>query len=83
MAVLQGSRVIATCDECRTRFDPVHGGVCPSCRRLLCATHLYGSNTDASLFRASMSPGVVDVDCYDANTWDDEFLAPLPDRRDP
>lgn len=43
MAVLQNSRVIATCDECRTPFDPVRGGVCPSCRRLLCATHLYGS----------------------------------------
>ena len=43
MAVFQGSKMIATCDECRTRFDPVHGGVCPSCRRLLCTTHLYGS----------------------------------------
>lgn len=43
MAVLQPSRVIATCDECRARFDPVRGGVCDSCRRLLCGTHYYGS----------------------------------------
>jgi hypothetical protein len=43
MAVLQPSRVVATCDVCRARFDPVHGGVCPSCRRLLCPTHYYGS----------------------------------------
>gem|GEM_PF-1262933 len=43
MAFLQPSRVIATCDECRARFDPVRGGVCDSCRRLLCPTHYYGS----------------------------------------
>jgi hypothetical protein len=43
MPFLQPSRVVATCDECRTRFDPVKGGVCPSCRRLLCGTHYFGS----------------------------------------
>src|SRR5690606_21626573 len=43
MSFLQPSRVSATCDECRTRFDPVKGGVCPACRRLLCGAHYYGS----------------------------------------
>ena len=43
MAYLQQSRMMATCDECRARFDPVRGGVCPNCRRLLCGTHYYGS----------------------------------------
>ena len=43
MPVFQPSRTLAACDECRTLFDPVHGGVCPSCRRLLCGTHYYGS----------------------------------------
>ncbi|HEX5582024.1 MAG TPA: hypothetical protein VFX39_10625, partial [Gemmatimonadaceae bacterium] len=43
MALLQRSRIIATCDECRLPFDPVRGGVCPRCRRLLCGTHYYGS----------------------------------------
>lgn len=47
------------------------------------ALHLYGTNTNASYFRVSMSPGVQMVDCYNANTWDDEFLAPLPDRPAP
>ena len=43
MAVFQPSRTIATCDECRAAFDPVNGGVCPSCRRLLCGEHYFGS----------------------------------------
>ncbi|HEU4628485.1 MAG TPA: hypothetical protein VFS08_02030 [Gemmatimonadaceae bacterium] len=43
MAVFQQSRTLATCDECRVHFDPVRGGVCPQCRRLLCGTHYYGS----------------------------------------
>ncbi|HEY0972525.1 MAG TPA: hypothetical protein VGE02_16260 [Gemmatimonadales bacterium] len=43
MAMLQRSRIIAKCDECRMPFDPVRGGVCPRCRRLLCGRHYYGS----------------------------------------
>jgi len=43
MAYLQQSRTIGTCDECRAAFDPVKGGVCPRCRRLLCGDHYYGS----------------------------------------
>jgi hypothetical protein len=43
MAVLQPSRTLATCDECRAVFDPVRGGVCLQCRRLLCGDHYYGS----------------------------------------
>ncbi|HEX2746768.1 MAG TPA: hypothetical protein VHM91_02120 [Verrucomicrobiales bacterium] len=40
------------------------------------ATYLYGSNTDASLFAASASPSVVDIDNYDANNWGSGFLSP-------
>ena len=43
MAYLQHSRTLGTCDECRAVFDPVKGGVCPRCRRLLCGEHYYGS----------------------------------------
>lgn len=43
MAYLQRSRIDAHCDECRLPFDPVSGGVCPRCRRLLCGRHYYGS----------------------------------------
>lgn len=41
--VLHQSGVVGTCDECRAPFDPVHGGVCPQCKRLLCPEHMYGS----------------------------------------
>lgn len=43
MAVLQPSRTLGRCDECRVSFDPVGGGVCPNCRRLLCGEHYFGS----------------------------------------
>ena len=56
MAVLQASRVIATCDTCRARFDPVRGGVCPSCRRLLCAEHYYGAPWRRVLGLLGMAP---------------------------
>jgi hypothetical protein len=41
--MLRPSSMMATCDECRARFDPVHGGVCSRCNRLLCGQHIYGS----------------------------------------
>lgn len=31
------------CERCGQWFDPVHGGVCASCGRILCGTDLYGS----------------------------------------
>ena len=31
------------CDACGGRVDLVHGGVCDSCRRIVCIRHLYGS----------------------------------------
>ena len=37
-----GPAQLARCDQCRTFFDPVYGGVCARCGRLLCATHLHG-----------------------------------------
>jgi hypothetical protein len=43
MAILRKSALLARCDECRLPFDPVWGGGCPSCGRLLCGVHLYGA----------------------------------------
>jgi hypothetical protein len=31
------------CDICDYRFDPIHGGVCEKCKRILCMKHLHGS----------------------------------------
>ena len=31
------------CDACGGRVDLVEGGVCTSCRRILCYRHLHGS----------------------------------------
>ena len=31
------------CERCGAWFDPVRGGVCPSCGRILCGDDLYGS----------------------------------------
>ena len=31
------------CDICDYRFDPIHGGVCDKCQRILCMKHLHGS----------------------------------------
>ncbi len=42
------------------------------------AQYMYGDNTSFPDSNSSMSPGVVNVDCYSADSWDDEFLAPLP-----
>jgi len=47
------------------------------------AAYYYGDSTGLSTIRHSMCPGAVEVDCYAAGVWDDEFLAPLPSRLDP
>ena len=31
------------CDRCGARFDPIRGGVCEQCRRILCGEHLHGT----------------------------------------
>ena len=41
--MLTPSSLKPTCDVCRLPFDPVKGGVCPTCRRLLCPQHMFGS----------------------------------------
>ena len=33
------------CDACGGRVDMIQGGVCTSCRRILCFRHLHGSWT--------------------------------------
>jgi hypothetical protein len=43
LKVLRPSSMLGMCDECRASFDPVHGGVCSRCNRLLCGRHIYGS----------------------------------------
>ena len=41
--MLRPSSMLAECDECRVPFDPVNGGVCSRCNRLLCGKHIFGS----------------------------------------
>src|SRR5688500_20354276 len=43
MKLLRESTVAAECERCGVRFDPVTGGVCSVCRRILCDAHLNGS----------------------------------------
>lgn len=43
MRLLRESTVAAECERCGVRFDPVSGGVCSVCRRILCDAHLNGS----------------------------------------
>jgi hypothetical protein len=42
MAVLKSSALLGRCEQCRQPFDPVYGGACARCGRLLCAVHLHG-----------------------------------------
>ena len=42
----------------------------------LVAQYMYGDNTNFPGSNSSMSPGVVNVDCYTSTYWLDEFLAP-------
>jgi hypothetical protein len=43
MSLLKRSTTLIRCDICKVPFDPVFGGACKSCGRLLCALHLYGN----------------------------------------
>jgi hypothetical protein len=49
MRLFQQSQIIAQCDKCRVRFDPVRGGYCDGCERLLCDAHYYGTGVRALL----------------------------------
>jgi hypothetical protein len=40
---------MGTCDACQVSFDPVRGGVCAECRRMLCARHLAGTSLPARI----------------------------------
>ena len=46
-------------------------------------SHMAGNLTDPALGSASMAPGVTQLDCYYADTFDDDLLAPLPLKRAP
>lgn len=37
---------------------------------------MYGRTTIPGALRASMTPGVTDIVCWNANSWDDSFLSP-------
>jgi hypothetical protein len=37
------SQMSTECDACQARFDLMNGGVCESCKRILCFRHLHGS----------------------------------------
>lgn len=43
MQFFRKSMFTSECDECRTKFPINSGGVCDSCRRILCNKHLHGS----------------------------------------
>jgi hypothetical protein len=62
MALFKPSDQLARCDVCRTVFDPVFGGVCARCHRLLCETHLHGGFFRRLLGRLNPRPAVC-VDC--------------------
>ena len=74
------SDVRARCDQCGTVFDPVHGAVCESCRRLLCGKHAYGSLGRRIL---SFVPGTALVcpECRHARRTGGQLPAP-PGRRE-
>jgi hypothetical protein len=62
MMLFKPSAQLARCDQCRAFFDPVFGGVCARCRRLLCATHLYGGFFQRVLGRFNLRQALC-VDC--------------------
>jgi hypothetical protein len=41
--IFQPSIITTDCDRCGGRVDLLKGGVCTSCRRILCYAHLHGS----------------------------------------
>ena len=41
--IFRETQMRTECDACGVRFDLVKGGVCTTCRRILCAAHLHGS----------------------------------------
>jgi len=42
MALFNPSTLLGRCEQCRALFDPVYGGACARCGRLLCPVHLHG-----------------------------------------
>ncbi len=61
MPVFTPSFVFGDCEQCGERFDPVKGGVCAACSRILCGTHLFGSR--AYRLRAVVGLPAVCVAC--------------------
>lgn len=43
MPIFQKSIFRTECDECKLPFAVNTGGVCVTCRRILCSSHLHGS----------------------------------------
>jgi hypothetical protein len=63
--VFTKATVRTECEVCDFRFDPLHGGVCERCSRILCMRHLHGS----WLRRLSVDLGArcICVDCRSGN----------------
>lgn len=45
MPIFRKAIMSTECDECGRLFSISSGGVCETCRRILCTTHLHGSMT--------------------------------------
>jgi hypothetical protein len=66
MHVFEPSSQYARCDACEAEFDPVFGGACRSCQRLLCSVHFYGRSRFQRL-RNYLGFEVKCVDCRAGN----------------
>jgi hypothetical protein len=64
--VFTKASVRTECDACDYRFDPLHGGVCERCQRILCMKHLHGSWLRRLLVDLGARP--VCVDCRAGRT---------------
>jgi hypothetical protein len=63
MGFFKPSAQLGRCEQCRAIFDPVYGGACVRCGRLLCAPHLHGGVWRQLVARLVPRPSTVCVSC--------------------
>ena len=63
--LFRSSQVTTECDACGGRADMLKGGVCTTCRRILCYRHLHGGWVQRLI--ADMSRRSVCVRCRNVN----------------
>jgi hypothetical protein len=56
MAIFREGKYRAPCDRCGRAFDPVKGGLCAECRKLLCSEHLHGGLVRRALVAVGVRP---------------------------